>query len=170
MAPAPFRVPTGSPVIENTDETEGAASAAHLVLQLAEALFHLSVPLHPRRDPERDAAPLLRRGGARQSPHRGFPPPLLRGAEGTVPLPSSGGANVSKRRWESDGELPAKLPDQAVRKAIVQSHLADIAAWEKETGRPLLFSDEVTAAELELTAPFGGGRYQLKGRIDRLQR
>ncbi len=72
--------------------------------------------------------------------------------------------------WESDRDLQAKLPDQAVRKAIVRSHLADIAAWERETGRPLLFSDEVTAAELELTAPFGGGRYRLKGRIDRLQR
>ncbi|MCX5818297.1 MAG: PD-(D/E)XK nuclease family protein, partial [Deltaproteobacteria bacterium] len=71
--------------------------------------------------------------------------------------------------WESDAGLRLKLPDQAVRKAIVRSHLADIAAWEKETDRPLLFSDEVTAAELELTAPFGGGRYQLKGRIDRLQ-
>jgi hypothetical protein len=73
-------------------------------------------------------------------------------------------------RWKSDADLHAKLPDQAVRKAIVQSHLTDIAAWERETGRPLLFSDEVTEAELELTAPFGGGRYQLKGRIDRLQR
>jgi hypothetical protein len=73
-------------------------------------------------------------------------------------------------RWESDEDLRMKLPDQAVRKAIVQSHLADIAAWEKETGRPILFSDEVTEAELELSAPFGGGRYRLKGRIDRLQR
>ena len=71
--------------------------------------------------------------------------------------------------WEGDLELSAKLPDRAVRKSIVQSHLADIAAWEKETGRPLLFSDEVMAAELELSAPFGGGRYELKGRIDRLQ-
>jgi hypothetical protein len=75
-----------------------------------------------------------------------------------------------EERWESDAELRAKLPDHAVRKAIVHSYLADIAAWEKETGRPILFSDEVTAAELKLTAPFGNGRYQLKGRIDRLQR
>ncbi|MCX5838840.1 MAG: PD-(D/E)XK nuclease family protein [Deltaproteobacteria bacterium] len=72
-------------------------------------------------------------------------------------------------RWEADRDIQEKLPDQAVRKAIVRSHLADIAAWEAETGRPLLFSDEVTEAELTLTAPFGGGRYQLRGRIDRLQ-
>jgi hypothetical protein len=71
--------------------------------------------------------------------------------------------------WEADRDLKEKLPDQAVRKAIVRSHLADIAAWEKETGRPLLFSDDVTGAELKLAAPFGGGRYQLQGRIDRLQ-
>jgi hypothetical protein len=72
-------------------------------------------------------------------------------------------------RWEADRDLREKLPDQAVRKAIVRSHLADIAAWEKERGRPLLFSDAVTGAELELKAPFGKGRYQLQGRIDRLQ-
>jgi hypothetical protein len=71
--------------------------------------------------------------------------------------------------WEADRNLQAKLPDQAVRKAIVRSHLADIAAWERETGRPLLFSDDVTGTELKLTAPFGEGRYQLQGRIDRLQ-
>ena len=62
-----------------------------------------------------------------------------------------------------------KLPDQAARKAIVRSFLADIAAWEKETGQPLLFSDSVTGTELKLTASFGEGRYQLQGRIDRLQ-
>jgi hypothetical protein len=73
-------------------------------------------------------------------------------------------------RWESDADLCGKLPDRAVRKAIVQSHLADIAAWERESRRPLLFSDEVTATEIELAAPFGNGRYRLKGRIDRLQR
>ena len=71
--------------------------------------------------------------------------------------------------WERDRDIQEKLPDQAVRKAIVRSFLADIAAWEKETGRPLLFSDDVTGTELLLTAPFGGSRYQLKGRIDRLQ-
>jgi RecB family exonuclease len=75
-----------------------------------------------------------------------------------------------EERWESDAELRAKLPDHAVRKAIAHSYLADIAAWEREPGRQLLFSDEVTAAELELTALFGDGRYHLKGRIDRLQR
>lgn len=73
-------------------------------------------------------------------------------------------------RWESDTELHAKLPDHAVRKAIVHSYLADIAAWEREPERRLLFSDEVTAAELDLTAPFGDGRYRIEGRIDRLQR
>ncbi|MDZ4064313.1 MAG: PD-(D/E)XK nuclease family protein, partial [Coriobacteriia bacterium] len=38
-----------------------------------------------------------------------------------------------------------------------------------EQGMKLLFSDEVSAAELELTAPFGDGRYHIKGRVDRLQ-
>lgn len=71
--------------------------------------------------------------------------------------------------WYSYEDLPAKLPNEDVRKAIVESHLADIAAWEKETGRSLLFCDEVTDAELDLRAPFGGGRYQLRGRIDRVQ-
>ncbi len=71
--------------------------------------------------------------------------------------------------WDKDRDLMEKLPDQAARKAIVKSYLADIAAWEKETGQPLLFSDTVTAAELKLQAPFGEGRYQLTGRIDRLQ-
>ncbi|MHB8773256.1 MAG: PD-(D/E)XK nuclease family protein [Syntrophales bacterium] len=71
--------------------------------------------------------------------------------------------------WEADRDLKEKLPDQAVRKAIVRSFLSDIAAWERETGRLLLFSDAVTGAELELKAPFGKGRYQLQGRIDRLQ-
>jgi CRISPR/Cas system-associated exonuclease Cas4 (RecB family) len=74
-----------------------------------------------------------------------------------------------EERWESDAELRAKLPDHAVRKAIVSSYLADIAAWEREPERRLLFSDEVTAAELDLTAPFGNGRYRISGRIDRLQ-
>jgi hypothetical protein len=74
-----------------------------------------------------------------------------------------------EERWEGDAELRAKLPDHAVRKAIVHSYLADIAAWEEETETPLLFSDEVTATELDLTAPFGNGRYRIKGRIDRLQ-
>jgi hypothetical protein len=75
-----------------------------------------------------------------------------------------------EEKWESDAELRAKLPDHAVRKAIAHSYLADIAAWEQEPGRQLLFSEEVTAAELELTSPFGDGRYHIKGRIDRLQR
>lgn len=75
-----------------------------------------------------------------------------------------------EERWERDAELRAKLPDHAVRKAIVHSYLTDIAAWEREQGMQLLFSDEVTAAELDLTAPFGDNRYHIKGRIDRLQR
>jgi hypothetical protein len=75
-----------------------------------------------------------------------------------------------EERWESDAELRAKLPDHSVRKAIVSSYLADIAAWEREPERRLLFSDEVTAAELDLIAPFGNSRYRISGRIDRLQR
>jgi RecB family exonuclease len=71
--------------------------------------------------------------------------------------------------WDADTELHAKLPDHAVRRAIAHSYLADIAAWEREPERQLLFSDKVIAVELEQTATFGNGRYRLKGRIDRLQ-
>jgi hypothetical protein len=71
--------------------------------------------------------------------------------------------------WEHDAELRAKLADREVHRAIVRSYLADIAGWERESGDPILFSDAVIAAEIELTASFGGGQYQLGGRIDRLQ-
>lgn len=73
-------------------------------------------------------------------------------------------------RWEEDADLRSKLPEHAVRKAIVRSYLADIAAWEREQGMPVLFSDDVTAAELNLAARFGNGRYRIEGRLDRLQR
>lgn len=72
--------------------------------------------------------------------------------------------------WKGDRAVNEKLSDQAVRKAIVESHLADIAAWEQETGRPLLFSDAVTETEISMKAVFGVNRYRLQGRIDRLQR
>ncbi|MDD5099916.1 MAG: PD-(D/E)XK nuclease family protein [Syntrophales bacterium] len=71
--------------------------------------------------------------------------------------------------WANDEEIREKLPDRDIRRAIVQSYLADIADWERDSGHPILFSDEITDTELELQHTFGEGRYRLKGRIDRLQ-
>ncbi|MDP1990233.1 MAG: PD-(D/E)XK nuclease family protein [Syntrophales bacterium] len=169
IAPAPFHVPTGSLVIENTDELREQLRRRTWSFTSLKRFFTCpcrfileeiqGVTPPPCFEDEEHANLLigdfLHRFFAELKAH---PPAATRWRE------------RFDESWERDAELRAKLPDQAVRKAIVQSHLADIAAWEKETGRPLLFSDDVTAAELELKAPFGGGRYQLQGRIDRLQR
>jgi len=71
-------------------------------------------------------------------------------------------------RWESDTGIAQKVPDRAVRKAIVRSYLDEIAGWERESGDPVLFSKSVTETEFSLKATFGG-KYRLTGRIDRLQ-
>jgi hypothetical protein len=169
IALAPFHVPTGSLVIENTDELREQLRRRTWSFTSLKRFFTCpcrfileeiqGVTPPPCFEDEEHANLLigdfLHRFFAELKAH---PPAVERWQE------------RFDESWESDAELRAKLPDQAVRKAIVRSHLADIAAWEKETGRPLLFSDDVTTAELELKAPFGGGRYQLKGRIDRLQR
>ncbi|MHB9097607.1 MAG: PD-(D/E)XK nuclease family protein [Syntrophales bacterium] len=169
IAPAPFHVPTGSLAIENTDELREklrrhtwsfSSLKKFITCPCRFILENIQGVTPPPCFEEEEQANLL----IGDFLHRFFAqlkddrPAVERWRE------------RFDESWEKDTDLRAKLPDQAVRKAIVQSHLADIAAWEKETGRPLLFSDEVTAAELELSAPFGGGRYQLKGRIDRLQR
>jgi hypothetical protein len=168
MVPAPFHVPTGSLTIENTEEMKEqlrrhAWSFSSLRLFFTcpcrFILEEIQGVIPPSCFEDEEHANLL----IGDFLHRFFAE--LKGQHPAI-------ERWRKRfdeSWESDEDLRAKLPDQAVRKAIVQSHLADIAAWEEETGRPLLFSDDVTEAELELRAPFGGGRYQLKGRIDRLQ-
>jgi hypothetical protein len=180
MAPTPFRVPTGSPAIENTEELKERlrrhtwsfsslglfftcpyrfilediqevipppcfADEEHANLLIGNFLHHFFAEL-PKMKDQRPAIERWRECFDDRWRER------------------------FEERWENNAELLTKLPDQAVRKAIVRSYLTDIAAWEQESGRPLLFSDEVTAAELDLTAPFGDGRYRLKGRIDRLQR
>ena len=169
IAPAPFRVPADSPVLENTDEIR--AQLRERVWSFSSLKRFFTCPYRfileeiqnltpPPCFEEEEHANLL----IGDFLHRLFrelkerPPAIERWRE------------CFEERWVADGELRAKLPDEVVRKAIVQSHLADIAQWEKETGRRLLFSDDVTASEVELAAPFGGGRYRLKGRIDRLQR
>ncbi len=168
IVPEPFRVPTGSLAIENTEELRGRLRRRAWSFSSLKKFFTCpcrfilediqGVTPPPCFEDEESANLLigdfLHRFFAQMKAH----PPTVE--------------HWRKRfdeSWEKDADLRAKLPDRAVRKAIVQSHLADIAAWEKETGRPLLFCDEVTDAELELSAPFGGGRYQIKGRIDRLQ-
>jgi hypothetical protein len=169
IAPAPFRVPTDNPVLENTDEIRAQLRERTWSFSSLKRFFtcpyrfileEIQNLAPPACFEAEDHANLL----IGDFLHRLFrelkecPPAIERWRR------------CFEERWEADGELAAKLPDEAVRKAIVQSHLADIAEWEKETDRPLLFSDEVTASEVELTAPFSGGRYRLKGRIDRLQR
>nr|MDA8124242.1 PD-(D/E)XK nuclease family protein [Deltaproteobacteria bacterium] len=169
IAPAPFHVPTGSLVMENTDEVREQLRQRTWSFTSLKRFFTCpcrfileeiqGVTPPPCFEDEEHANLLigdfLHRFFAELKAH---PPAIERWRE------------RFDESWEKDAELRAKLPDRAVRKAIVESHLADIAAWEKETGRPLLFSDDVTTAELELNAPFGGGRYQIQGRIDRLQR
>ncbi|MHB8908037.1 MAG: PD-(D/E)XK nuclease family protein [Syntrophales bacterium] len=167
IAPMPFRVPAGSLIIENTEELKERLRRHTWSFSSLKKFFtcpcrfileNIQGVTPPPCFEEEEQANLLigdflHRFFAELKAH---PPVVERWRE------------RFDESWEKDAALRA-LPDQAVRKAIVASHLADIAAWEKETGRPLLFSDEVTDAELELTAPFGGGRYQLKGRVDRLQ-
>lgn len=169
LAPAPFHVPEGSLVIENTDELKEKLRRQAWSFSSLQRFFTCpcrfileeiqKVTPPPCFEDEESAnliiGDLLHRFFAQLKEH---PPALEKWRE------------QFEECWYSYEDLPAKLPDEEVRKAIVESHLADIAAWEAETGRPLLFSDEVTDAELDLKAPFGGGRYQLKGRVDRLQR
>jgi hypothetical protein len=176
MAPAPFHVPAGSLTIENTDDLKEKLRRHTWSFSSLQRFFTCpcrfileeiqQVTPPPCFEDEESANLLigdfLHRFFAELKDHR----PAIECWRECFDNQWRGRFDES---WVNDADLRAKLPDQAVRKAIVESHLADIAAWEKETGRPLLFSDEVTEAELELTAPFGGGRYQLKGRIDRLQ-
>ena len=168
MVPVPFSVPTGSLAIENTDELREQLRRYTWSFSSLKKFFTCSCRFiledmqgltPPPCFEAEDSANLL----IGDFLHRFF-------AELKEHRPA---VDLWRERfdecWEREEELQVKLPDQAVRKAIVSSHLGDIAAWEKETGRLLLFSDDVTAAELELRAPFGSGRYRLKGRLDRLQ-
>ena len=155
IAPAPFHVPTGSLIIENTEELKEQLRRRTWSFSSLKRFFtcpcrfileEIQGVTPPACFEDEEHANLLigdflHRFFAELKAH---PPAIERWQE------------RFDESWESDAELRTKLPDQAVRKAIVQSHLADIAAWEKETGRPLLFSDDVAAAELELKAPFGG--------------
>ena len=168
MAPAPFHVPEGHLVIENTDELREKLRRHTWSFSSLQRFFTCpcrfileeiqKVTPPPCFEDEESAnliiGDLLHRFFAGLKEH---PPALEQWRE------------RFEECWYSYEDLPAKLPNEEVRKAIVESHLADIAAWERETGRPLLFCDAVTDTELDLRAPFGGGRYQLRGRIDRVQ-
>ncbi|MBM4312948.1 MAG: PD-(D/E)XK nuclease family protein [Deltaproteobacteria bacterium] len=169
MAPEPFGTPTGIPAIENSDELSGqlrlytwSFSSLSLIFTcpyrfILQGIQKVTPP--PCFEEEEHANLLigdfLHRFFAKLKDHH---PAVER-------WPS-----LFEALWESDVHLRAKLPDHAVRKAIARSYLADIAAWEREPEKRLLFSDEVAAAELDLSASFGDGRYRIGGRIDRLQR
>ena len=169
MVPVPFGAPTDIPAIENTAELSGQLRSYTWSFSSLSLIFTCpyrfilqdirKVTPPPCFEEEEHANQLMG-----NFLHRFFaklkddPPAIER-------WPS-----LFEALWESDAQLRAKLPDHAVRRAIARSYLADIAAWERVPERRLLFSDEVTAAELDLSAPFGEGRYRISGRIDRLQR
>jgi hypothetical protein len=168
MAPVLFSAPAGIPDIENTAELSGqlrrytwSFSSLSLIFTCPYRfiLQDIQKVTPPPCFEEEDHANLL----IGNFLHRFFV--RLKDAPPAIEQWPS----LFEALWESDAELRAKLPDHAVRKAIVRSYLADIAAWEREPERRLLFSDEVATAELDLSASFGGGRYRIGGRIDRLQ-
>jgi hypothetical protein len=168
IAPVPFQVPAGSPALENTEELQEQLRRRTWSFSSLKRFFTC-----PYRFILEDIQGVTPPPCFEEEEHANlligdFLHHFFAGLKDRRPAVERWRERFDES-WEGDADLCAKLPDQAVRKAIVRSHLTDIAAWEKETGRPLLFSDEVTAAELDLRAPFGGGRYQLKGRIDRLQ-
>ncbi len=169
IAPTPFRAPTGRPSIKNTDELKEQLRR-HTWSFSSLGLFFTCPYRFILEEIRKVTAPPCFEDEERANLLIGnFLHHLFAELKDLHPAVERWRKQFAER-WESNAELRAKLPDRAVRKAIVHSHLADIAAWERETGRRILFSDEVTATELDLTAPFGNGRYQLKGRIDRLQR
>jgi RecB family exonuclease len=168
IAPVPFRVPTGTLIIENTDELKEQLRQHTWSFSSLKNFFtcpcrfileKIQGVTPPPCFEEEEHANLLIGNFLHDffAEMKDHPPAIEKWRK------------RFDESWERSEDLRTKLPDQAVRKAIAQSHLTDIAAWEKETGRRLLFSDEVMAAELDLTATFGRDRYQLKGRIDRLQ-
>ncbi len=85
------------------------------------------------------------------------------------PAPLDRWQTAFDEQWEADAEVRDKIPDRAVRKAILSSYLEEIAARERGMDEPLLFSGNVREAELKLEAAFGAGQYRLTGRLDRLQ-
>ncbi len=85
------------------------------------------------------------------------------------PAPLDRWQTAFDEQWEADAEVRDKIPDRAVRKAILSSYLEEIAARERGMDEPLLFSGNVRETELKLEAAFGAGQYRLTGRLDRLQ-
>jgi hypothetical protein len=168
LAPAPLYAPVGNPAIENTDELREKLRSHRWSFSSLSLFFtcpyrfileHMQGVTPPHCFEDDEHANLLIGNFLHHffAELKDYRPAIERWHA------------LFEERWESDAGLRETLPDNAVRKAIVHSYLADIAAWEREQGMKLLFSDEVTAAELDLTAPFGDGRYHIKGRVDRLQ-
>ncbi|HOW50416.1 MAG TPA: PD-(D/E)XK nuclease family protein [bacterium] len=168
MAATSFRTPTEIPAIENSGEVRDWLKGYHWSFSSLPLFF--SCPFRF----------LLKE-------HEKIEPPACFGDEGSAGMVIgsflhrffAGLKNVDKpidrwrahfeEQWNADSELHKELPDHAVRKAIVLSYLDEIAAWERNSGDPILFSGAVTEAEFDLNATFGTG-YRLTGRIDRLQR
>lgn len=169
LAPTPLRAPAGNPVIENTDELREQLRKHHWSFSSL-GLFFTCPYRFILEQIQRVTPPPCLEGEAHANLLIGnFLHDFFAQLKEHRPAIERWDA-LFEERWEDDTELRARLPDHAVRKAIVRSYLNDIAAWEREQGTPILFSDDVSAAELDLTAPFGNGRYRIKGRIDRLQR
>ncbi|MCX7788720.1 MAG: PD-(D/E)XK nuclease family protein [Spirochaetes bacterium] len=58
---------------------------------------------------------------------------------------------------------------QGIYKPIILSYLEDIAHYEREQGKLLLFADDGVRREQWIHATFGNGAFQLRGRLDRIQ-
>ena len=168
LSPTPFHVPTGSLIIENTDELREQLRRRTWSFSSLKRFFtcpcrfileEIQGVTPPSCFEEEEHANLL----IGDFLHRFF-------AELKAHPPAmSVGRNDSTRAGRA-----MRTPDQDSRTRPF-ARPSSGATWPisppgEGTGRPLLFSDDVAAAELELKAAFGGGRYQLKGRIDRLQR
>lgn len=168
MAADSFQTPIGVPAIENSDELRDRLKGYHWSFSSLPLFF--SCPFRFLLEKHQKIEPPACFGDEESAGmiigsflHRFFA--ALRGAD----RPIDRWRVHFEEQWNADSELREKLPDHAVRKAIVLSYLDEIADWERERGAPLLFSGEVTDTEFDLNASFGNG-YQLTGRIDRLQK
>jgi len=168
MAAAPFIAPSGDPAIKNSDEMR--ERLANYPWSFSSLPLFLSCPFRfviERKDFFNIEPPACFEGEDHVNMVIGqFLHDLFASLKG-VDKPIDRWRQLFEERWESNAEISTKVPDRAVRKALVHAYLNDIAAWERESGAAVLFSNAVTDTELPLEATFGG--YRLTGRLDRVQ-
>jgi len=166
MAATSFTAPSGVPAIENSDERR--ERLANYPWSFSSLPLFLSCPFRFVMEKlENIAPPACFEGEDHFNKVIGqFLHDLFASLKG-VDKPIDRWRQLFEERWESNAEIATKIPDRAVRKALVHGYLNDIAAWERESGAAVLFSNAVTDTELPLEATFGG--YRLTGRLDRVQ-